>query len=312
MDPAPPVVSCVIVCFHRPESLRQMVGALADPRVEVVVVNAEADPEIEAIATAAGARVVPIHGDPGYATAVNLGVRHVTGEHVVFMNDDLVVSVDAALALRDAVEAGVGDVVVPAVLDADGEPEATIRAAPTPAALVREFLVLPDRPVHFLRGRVRVEKWREPGGPEEIESCGAPIVACRTQVLRDQPMPEDYFLYWDEIEWFWRVRAAGNRVVYLPGLRVRHIGGRRDVSALKSRLVTRNAVRCVRRTQGWAAAAAAFVVMLAYNLRLVVFALARLALGREGASDVLAARLAGLGATPASFRELLRYAATVG
>jgi GT2 family glycosyltransferase len=297
-------VSCVVVCYHRHESLRIMASALADPRIELVVVNAEVDPEIAGIAEAAGAVHVPLQGDPGYATAVNLGARHVSSDIVVFMNDDLHISPETVLALRDAVAAGEGDVVVPAVFDAEGLPEATIKAPPTPVALAREVLLLPDHPIGALRNRLRVEKWRQPEGPEEIDACGAPIIACRTTLLREQPMPEDYFLYWDEIEWFWHVRKAGRRVVYRPDLRVRHIGGRRDVSAMKSRLITRNAVRCVRRTQGLVAAAAAFWIMLAYNIRLVLTASLRVALGRPAARHELTARLAGLSETPASFREL--------
>jgi GT2 family glycosyltransferase len=297
-------VSCVVVCYHRHDSLRIMAASLADPRIELVVVNAEVDPEIAAIAEAAGAVHVPLHGDPGYATAVNLGARHVSSDFVIFMNDDLHVSSDTVFALREAVADGEGDVVVPAVFDSEGLPEATIKAKPTPVALAREVLLLPDRPISVLRGRIHVEKWREPQGPEEIDACGAPIIACRTALLVEQPMPEDYFLYWDEIEWFWHLRESGRRVVYRPDLRVRHIGGRRDVSAMKSRLITRNAVRCVRRTQGLAAGAAAFWIMLAYNIRLLLTASLRVILRRPAARHELSARLAGLMETPASFREL--------
>ncbi|HEY2331875.1 MAG TPA: glycosyltransferase, partial [Acidimicrobiales bacterium] len=299
-----PEVSCVIVCYHRHESIRIMTAALVDPRIEVIVVNAEADPEVEAIATASGATVVPIFGDPGYATAVNLGARHATSEFVILMNDDLRVDVEVVMAMKEAVASGQGDVVVPAVLDSEGAPEATIKAAPTPVALIREVLLLPDHPVPFLQGRIRVEKWRAPAVPEEIESCGPPMLAVRTQFVRDRPLPEDYFLYWDEVEWFWKIREVGARVIYRPDLKVMHIGGRRDVSAAKSELITRNAVRCVLRTQGRGAALAAFVIILAYNVRLVAVDWLRSRLRRDQDSSVLQARIAGLKQTPASFREI--------
>jgi GT2 family glycosyltransferase len=117
-------------------------------------------------------------------------------------------------------------------------------------------------------------------------------------------MPMDYFLYWEEIEWFWRLREAGKRVLYVPHLQARHLGGRQEISAFKSKLITKNAVRCVRRTQGrWAAIQAAVIVLL-YNLRLVGIAALRRLLGREKAPGELAARLAGLRETPASWREV--------
>jgi GT2 family glycosyltransferase len=117
-------------------------------------------------------------------------------------------------------------------------------------------------------------------------------------------MPDDYFLYWEEIEWFWWLREAGKRVLYVPEITVRHLGGRSDISALKAKFITRNAVRCVRRTQGAGPAALAAGIMLLYNLRLVGTAAIRKARGREAAPGELRARLAGLRETPASIREI--------
>lgn len=298
-------VSCIVVCYHRPESLQIMADGLADSRVELIVVNAEVDPQIEAIAHAAGAVHVPLEGDPGPGTALNLGVKHATCDVVVLLNDDLRVTVEIVLRLRQALLEGEGDVVLPAVYDADGELEASIKAAPTPVALIREVLLLPDRPIPAFQRRVHVEKWRRPTQPERVDSCGAPVIACRAALLLAYPMPEDYFLYWDEVDWFWRLRAAGKVLIYDPDIHVQHIGGRRDISPMKSRLITRNAVRCVLRTQGRTAAFSTFWIMLLYNLRLVLIATVRVVMGRDAARQELRARLAGLSATPASFREVL-------
>lgn len=299
---AAPVVSCIIVCWRKPDALRPMVKALNDDRLEVIVVNPEIDPEVARVASAC--THVPLEGDPGFATAVNVGVRHASCEYTVFMNDDVDVSVDTVLALRDAVASGRADVAVPAVVDADGHIEPIIRALPTPRALVREWLLLPDHPRWGLERRLRVEKWRRPQRPEQVEAAGPPVTAVRTQLLRDVAQPEDYFLYWDEIEWFWHLREQGRTVMYFPQLTVGHGGGRLDVSTLKSRLITQNAVKCVRKTQGRAAARRAFAVILAYNLRLTVIAALRVVFRRVRSANELRARLAGLRATPASWREI--------
>jgi GT2 family glycosyltransferase len=277
--------------------------ALDDDRLEVIVVNPEIDPEVASVASAASIHV-GLEGDPGFATAANVGVGHVSSEYTVFMNDDLDVSVDVVLALVEAVASGQADVAAPEVVDRTGRREATIKALPTPRALLREWCLLPDRPVRWLEGRLHVEKWRRPQRPESVEACGAPLFAVRTELLRAVPLAEDYFMYWDEIDWCWRLREHGRKVVYFPDLTVGHDGGRLDVSPLKSRLMTQNAVKCVRKTQGSAAARRAFVVVLAYNLRLVVVAALRVALGREPARAELRARLAGLRATRASWYEV--------
>jgi len=301
---AAPEVTCIIVCFHRPESLRPALDALADPRVEVIVVNMEVDPEVAEIAAAAGVVQIPIDGDPGFATGVNLAVGQASAEYVVPMNDDLLLELDDLFALKELVASGEADVVLPAVLDHTGELELTIKPLPTLGALVREWLVFPDHPVERLDGRLHVEKWRRPTEPERVEAAGTPAMVTTKALLREHPMPDDYFLYWEEIEWFWWLREAGKRVLYVPEITVRHLGGRSDISALKAKFITRNAVRCVRRTQGAGPAALAAGIMLLYNLRLVGTAAIRKARGREAAPGELRARLAGLRETPASIREI--------
>lgn len=296
------IASCVIVCWRKPEALRRLLKALDDDRLEVIVVNPEVDPEVASVAS--GCIHVPLDGDPGFAAAANVGIRCASSEFTVTMNDDIDVTVDAVLALVATVASGRADVAVPAVVDSEGRDEATIRPLPTPRTLFLEWCLLPDHPVPWLEGRLHVEKWRRPQKPEMVEACGSPVFAMRTALVRAVPFPDDYFLYWDEIDWCWRLREQGKTMVYLPDLTVGHEGGRLDVSPLKSRLITQNAVKCFRKTQGTAAARRAFTIMLAYNLRLVAVAALRVAAGRETARVELQARLAGLRATRASWYEV--------
>ncbi len=264
--------------------------------------NMEADPEIAEIAS--GVVHIPVEGDPGFATGVNLGVEAARSDYVIAMNDDLLLEVDDLYALREYVVKGEADVALPAILDVEGEVEPTIKALPTPGALIREWLILPDHPVPRLEGRVHVEKWRRPSEPEEVQAAGTPVMATTRELLREHPMPEDYFLYWEEIHWFWELREAGKRVLYVPHITARHLGGRQEISSFKAKLITRNAVRCVRRTQGRGAAVQAASIILLYNLRLVGVAGLRRLTRREKVDGELEARLAGLRETPASWREV--------
>ena len=84
-----------------------------------------------------------------------------------------------------------------------------------------------------------------------------------------------------------------------------HDGGRDDVRPQKSALLARNAVRCVRRTQGRARAVAAWLVVVAWNARLVVVDGIRAGLRPAGPRRRrLDARLAGLAAAAGSWREV--------
>jgi GT2 family glycosyltransferase len=296
-------VSCVIPCYHRPEFLRRAVEKLDDPRIEIVIVNSEADPEVAEVAKA---YVHLPRESSGFASGVNLAMKHVSADYVVFMNDDLLIDVAGVFALRDALASGEADVVVPEIVDPTGAREISIRALPTPRSLLREWVLLPERPVKGLYGRVRVEKWRTPAVAEPIQAAGTPVMATRSELLRAEPLAEDYFLYWEEIDWFWRLRDRGLKVLYLPHVQAVHLGGgQQEFSPGRSRLLTINAVKCVRRTQGATAARRAFVIMLLYNLRLVATAaLRRLLRGRTATGRELESRLACLRATRESWQEV--------
>ena len=297
-----PLATCVVVAFHRPEPLSRLLSRLRHPRIEVVVVNVDDDSEVGRVA---GNLAVPLHGNPGYAAAVNAGVGLAHAPVVVFLNDDVEADASGVLALAATVSAGEADVVLPCVVDGDDRREPTIAAVPGPLALLREWFLLPDQPPALLRGHsLGVQKWRSPMAPERVDAGAATVVAAPTSLLRSFPLPEDYFLYWEESDWFWRLKAAGIRVLYDPRVVVRHAGGRDDVRPAKSDLLARNAVRCVRRTRGRAAALVAWPVVILWNLRLVAVDCIRRLAGSPGAAERLPARTSGLRAALLAWREL--------
>jgi GT2 family glycosyltransferase len=297
--------TAVVVGFHRPESLAELLRGLDDPALRRVVVNVEADSEVRAVAEVAGATVVDLPGNPGYAAAVNAGAAVADDGVVVFLNDDCRIDARDLLHLAAVVATGEADVAVPRVLDGDGVLERTISAVPTPKSLLREWAFLPDHPVGTMGDHVRVEKWRAPRAPERIEAAAAVVVATRRDLLLAHPLPEEYFLYWEESDWFWHLRAEGAVVQYRPDATCVHVGGRDDVRPDKSRLLARNAVRCIRRTQGRAAGLAAIGIVIVWNLRLVVTDLLRMVVRPSSTRrSRLGARWAGLAAACTSWGEL--------
>jgi GT2 family glycosyltransferase len=298
-------VTCVIVAYHRADGLAPMVARFVGGGVHVVVVNVEADPEVRAVVERNGGRVVDIPGNPGYATAVNYGIEESDTDLVVFMTDDARIEPEAVRRLAAVVAEGEVGVAVPRVVGTDGRLERTISAVPSVATLARERLLLPDAPVPALDGRLPVEKWRAPERPERIEAA-APVVVATTRRLVDEiPIPEDYFLYGAESEWFWRLRDHDVVVEYRPEVECVHGGGPGDVRRQKSRLLARNAVRCVRRTQGQRRAIAAWFVVMGWNARLVAADLLRACVRPTPARwRRVDARWAGFATACGSWREL--------
>lgn len=296
---------CVVVAFHRPASLAVILAEVLDESFGWVVVNVENDPAVTAVAQQTNCKIVTLPDNPGYAAAVNAGVRVCEAEVVVFMNDDLRISREGLLPLVELIEQEAADVAVPAVLDGTGEVERTIQALPSVTRLLLEWCLLPDRPVPLLERILPVHKWRLPRDVATVPAAAATVVAVSHRVIAQHPLPEEYFLYWEESEWFYRLAREGRRVVYVPFARVTHEGGRVDVRPEKAELLARNSVRCIRRTRGRLGAALAWPVVVMWQGRLVTHSLISRLFGRGGAARLLSARAAGLRAAVRAWREIL-------
>jgi len=269
-----------------------------------VVVNVEEDADVSDVVQGAGALEVPTARNVGFAAAVNFGVAAATAPVVVFMNDDVTVDPNALVTLSDLVRSGTCSVVVPAVVNGAGVPEPTISALPSVGRLLAEWMLTPDRRPAGVP-RFGIQKWRQPVTRERIMAASATVVACRRELVVGLPLPAAYFLYWEESEWFWHLRRRGVDVWFEPAVTVQHHGGRDDLRSAKASLLARNAVRCVRRTQGRAAAAAAWPVVVLWNGRLLLTAVVRALLRPSSHSrHDIGVRLAGLGAACRSLAEV--------
>ena len=269
-------VSCVIVAYHRPEHLARLLAQLQDPAVEVIVVNVEDDVRLRGMGCD---RVVATTDNRGYAAGVNAGVAVATGDVVVFMNDDVETAVADVLLLAERVTQGHADVGIPLVVDRNGNFELGNRL---PLRLARRMLLnggaIPERPL-------------------PVDAAWAPMVAVRRDLVTTIPVPEDYFMYWEEFDWFHQLRATGGRIEVNPSARIRHEGG--AIRPEKSRLLARNAVRCVRRIRGRWAALRAWPVVVMWQLQ----QLAVSALARRGRAPLLA-HAAGFMAAVAAWGEI--------
>jgi GT2 family glycosyltransferase len=298
------LVSLVVVAYHRPKQLDALLGGAAGERVQQVVVNVESDREVHAVCERHRAVEVAVADNPGYASAVNLGVAVAQASVVVFSNDDVECPMATVLGLAAVVESGRADVALPRVVASTGKSVRTVQAVPSVWSLFLESAILPDTPVPWLARRFAVQKWREPSAPERVQAASAVAVAVRRDLVVECPLPEAYFMYWEESEWFALLQRRGARVEFRPELWVLHLGGRAVQSAGKSSLLARNAVRCIRRLYGRRAARIAYVITVLWQLRLVVTALARVAAEPSVATrSLLSARLSGLRGGVTSWRE---------
>jgi GT2 family glycosyltransferase len=97
-------------------------------------------------------------------------------------------------------------------------------------------------------------------GPELVDFVPGACALFRQRALAAAGgFDDDYFMYWEDVELCRRLRRAGARIVWLPWVRVTHLGGASaggSRSPLRKYLMAKNGVRYLRRhgtVSQWAA-----------------------------------------------------------
>jgi GT2 family glycosyltransferase len=238
-----PVVTLVVVNYNARDYLVRMlssaISSAGDVPLEIVVVdNGSTDGSAEAAALYfPDARVVISQENKGFAWGNNRGASLAGGKLLLFANND-VVFVDrciqemASFLSRHPEVAAVG----PKVINPDGTLQFSGKRVPDVATgvmvatglhrwlgwrrLWEAYYLLPDdyddvQEVDHLTGcclMVRREVWERVGG-----------------------FDEDYFMYFEDIDWCLRARRSGERLVYLPSASLVHY---KSVSSNKRTLAT--------------------------------------------------------------------------
>jgi hypothetical protein len=236
-------MDAVIVTHNSADDLRDQVASRATieafDRV-VVVDNASIDDSCE-IASDAGLEVVSLKANRGLAAAINVGVGRTQGPTFALLNPDVrATSTEAFQRLEEALaEDGVG-AVAPALVLPDGSLQDSARWIPTPFDLVVRRLS------HNDRGAVRAT------APVDVEWTTAACLVVRRKAFEAAGgFDESYFLYFEDVDFCVRLRAAGFRVRYDPRVRLLHRYGaesRGSVRSSATRHHMRSALRFFSRT----------------------------------------------------------------
>ena len=202
---------------------------------EVIVVdNASTDGSVEAVSHAyAAVRVLKNSLNLGYSGANNMAMKQMRGRYAVILNSDTFLkesSMDDMVDFMDHnPDAGMCG---PQLLNADDTKQNSVGDSPV---LLSEFIskrlirVLFPKIYHkALRSRLAViEK------PAQVEVVMGACMMVRKKAIESVGiMDEDYFLFYEEIDWCYRMRHGGWKVYYFPEAKIYHIGGqsRKDIN----------------------------------------------------------------------------------
>ena len=164
----------------------------------------------------------------GFGKTVNVGLRAATGEFVLVLNNDTWMherALDTMIAYLEAhTDTGI---VGPRVLSGDGTiQEQCRRRIPTPMAALLYFSgvarMFPKNPK--LAGYLMTAS--DEHTTTEVDAVSGACLMVRRAVLDQiQGFDEEYYLYGEDMDFCWRTKLAGWKVIYHPAATITHFGG---------------------------------------------------------------------------------------
>ena len=265
----------------------------------IVVDNASTDDSLQQLAllpAAPGLTVIRRADNAGFAAATNQAAAAAAGDLLLLLNPDTECRPGSirrlALYLRGQDPAGPSTVaaVGPRLFNTDGSPQRSawrgfpgLRSALVDAFYLWKWPALPL--VRRLETRLPDGASGAAAAPLDVDHLlGACILIPRSVWQAVGPLDAGYFLFLEETDWCHRARAAGGRVVLLPGAEVLHHGQHSvyQVPELSSPSYYRGYLRFARRAGASPARLLLLrlILLLGVLIRLLLWS-ARLAGGRH-------------------------------
>lgn len=233
-----PDVSVAIVSYNTRDDLRRCLGTIRDSgarcALEVLVVdNASADGSADAVAEEfPTVHLVRNAENVGYSRAVNQAIHAAGGRYVLLLNPDIQVLPGSIDVLLDHMAASPRTGIAGGKLvNPDGSLQYSCRTFYTlPTLLYRRT------PLGKLFPKNRVVRdhlmldWDHSSTREVDWMLGACLMV-RTEAIREVGlMDERFFMYFEDVDWCYRMKQHGWGVMYVPGAVMKHVHRRESAA----------------------------------------------------------------------------------
>jgi len=233
-------ISVILVSYNVKQYLEQALDsifkALSDFRSEVFVVDNGSGDGSSAMVKRRFPRVRLIENgrNLGFARANNRALARARGEAICLINPDTLVREDSFKACLGYLNthSDVGAVGCK-ILNPDGTLQlACRRSFPTPWVAFTKVMGLSRLfPKSRRFGRYNLT-YLDPDEIHEVEALsGSFMVVRKKAVVQTGFLDEDFFLYGEDLDWCFRIREKGWKIVYLPSTQIVHYKGRSTQAA---------------------------------------------------------------------------------
>jgi GT2 family glycosyltransferase len=227
-------LSISIVNYNNKECLSACLDSIYSHAPEVsfevtVVDNGSTDGSAEVVRRAyPQVRIIENTKNQGFVKANNQGIRASGGRYLLSLNNDTIVQ-NGTLAglvrfMQERPDVGACG---PKVLNQDGTFQRQCRRSfPTISSSLSYFLKLHKLfPQSEFFGRYLMTHWDcDRGG--EVDSVSGCCLMVRKEVIEKVGiLDENFIMYGDDLDWCYRIKQAGWKVCYVPGVQIVHLGG---------------------------------------------------------------------------------------
>jgi GT2 family glycosyltransferase len=173
-----------------------------------------------------GVRLIANAENRNYAAGSNQGLREAEGDLVLLLNPDTQVPTGAVAALAEELRAHPHwAAVAPALVHPDGEVQHSVRGFPTPKALIGDITGLAR-----LFPRSGWAAYRAVGLPQDRPSVvdqpmTSALLLRKTALEVVGDFDEGFPLFFNDVDFCFRLKQAGWQIAYDPRVRVLHEGG---------------------------------------------------------------------------------------
>ncbi len=223
-------LSIIVVNLNTRELLRACLDSLYNARMalqfEVLLIdNGSTDGSVEMVRKYFPPVVITINmTNEGFARPNNAGMRVAKGRYVLLLNSDTVVGPDALPALvaflESHPEAGACG---PMLVYPDGRLQRSVKGFPTLATHLFDMLLLDKvfpRSHFFGKGEMHYFPYDATG---EVDHIMAAVFLVRRKVLSSCGLFDERFsIYYNDMDWCYRIRKRGWKIYYIHTSRVVH------------------------------------------------------------------------------------------
>jgi len=200
-----------------------------------VVDNASTDGSVESVRKKyPGVHIIENQKNVGFAAANNMAFRQMKGRYAVLLNTDVILTDGALNLLYDFMETNpAAGVACGQLLNPDGSKQNSIANFPSLLSLLTNETLL-----QILLPKKFPSKRKKYAAPIEVDSCiGACMIVRKKAMEEVGVLDEQYFFFFEETDWAYRMKRAGWKVCFVPAARIVHAQGKTVGKGAASRIL---------------------------------------------------------------------------